>query len=187
MDGKTSLPPKGSIYRLVTTVAGIKEYIGDARIVAFDYETSPDDLYREEDKAALDPWRSHIVGCSFSVAEHTGIYVPIAHHQGANVDGEAFWEFMEGFLTSERIVKVAHNIAFESKMSYHKGIVIQPPVYDTICAAQLTLKNDYEFRRLSDSGLKKLAAELCGEPLPSFTDVTDGRHFDELDPEDYET
>ncbi|MEE3405967.1 MAG: DNA polymerase, partial [Acutalibacteraceae bacterium] len=64
---------------------------------------------------------------------------------------------------------------------------IQAPVYDTICASQMTLKNAYEFRKLNESGLKKLAAELCGEPLPTFTDVTGGRHFDELDPEDKET
>ena len=66
-------------YRCVTTVAGIKEYIGGAHIVAFDFETAPDDPYREEDRAALDPAKAHIVGCSFSVQEGTGIYVPIAH------------------------------------------------------------------------------------------------------------
>ena len=42
-------------YKCVTTVNGIKDYIGDSRIVAFDFETAPDDPYRDEDKAALDP------------------------------------------------------------------------------------------------------------------------------------
>ena len=174
-------------YRLITTVQGVREYIGDAVNVAFDFETAPDDLYREEEKAALDPARSHIVGCSFSVAEGSGIYVPIAHKAGPNVDRNGFFRFLEEFLTNTEIRKIAHNIAFESQMAYHLGIVIQAPVYDTICAAQMTLKNNYEFRGLSDSGLKKLAAELCGEPLPTFTDVTAGRHFDELNPNDYET
>ena len=67
------------------------------------------------------------------------------------------------------------------------GIVIQEPVYDTIAASQLSQKSATEFRSLSESGLKTLAAELCGEPLPSFSDVTEGRHFDELDPADPET
>ena len=174
-------------YRLVTTVQGIRDYIGDSTNVAFDFETSPDDPYREDEKAALDPARSHIVGCSFSVAEGSGIYVPIAHNTEPNINEKAFFRFLEGFLTSKTIRKIAHNISFESQMAYHLGIVIQAPVYDTICAAQLTMKNNYEFRGLSDSGLKKLAAELCDEPLPSFTDVTAGRHFDELDPNDYET
>ena len=174
-------------YRLVTDVRGIRAYLGDARNVAFDFETSPNDEYREDEKAALDPARSHIVGCSFSAEEHTGIYVPIAHKDGPNINKKAFERFLGEFLTDTSVRKIAHNISFESQMAYHLGIVIQAPVYDTICAAQMTLKNNYEFRKLSDSGLKKLAAELCGEPLPSFTDVTVGRHFDELDPGEYET
>mgnify|MGYP001081866605 CR=1 FL=1 len=51
-------------YKCVTTVDGIRDYIGGRRIVAFDFETAPDDPYREEDKAALDPATAHIVGCS---------------------------------------------------------------------------------------------------------------------------
>lgn len=176
-----------SKYTLVTTIQGIRDYIGDADVVAFDFETSPDTAYREDNKAALDPARSHIVGCSFSVAENTGIYVPVAHLSGSNLSEKIFLPFLRDFLTDTQITKVAHNITFESQMAYHLGIVIQAPVYDTICASQLSLKSNYEFRKLSDSGLKKLAAELCGEPLPSFSDVTDGRHFDELDPNDYET
>ena len=179
--------PYAHDYRQVTTVQGIRNYLGDARVAAFDFETAPDNAYREDDRAALDPARSHIVGCSFSVSEHTGIYVPVAHLKGPNINEKAFFRFLEDFLTGTSIVKIAHNMAFESQMAYHRGIVIQAPVYDTICASQLTLKSDHEFRGLSDSGLKKLAAELCGEPLPSFTDVTSGRHFDELDPSDSET
>lgn len=174
-------------YKCITTVDGIREYIGNAKVVAFDYETAPDEVYRQEDRAALDAHKSHIVGCSFSVEEHTGIYVPVAHKEGINIDTDSFFAFLREFLTNPKITKVAHNIAFESQVSYSLGIVILPPVYDTIVAAQMTLKSNFEFRTLHDSGLKKLAAELCGEPLPSFTDVTDGRHFDELDAQDYET
>lgn len=174
-------------YRCVTSVQEIQKYIGNATIVAFDYETALDEPYRTEAKAALDPHKSHIAGCSFSVKEHTGIYVPVAHKTGENINNMAFYCFLKSFLTSKNIIKIAHNIAFESAVSYHQGIVIQPPVYDTICAAQMTLKSNYEFRKLADSGLKRLAAELCHEPLPTFTEVTNGRHFDELDAQDSET
>lgn len=174
-------------YECVTSVQGIKDYIGNATEVAFDYETAPDEPFREEDKAALDPHKSHIVGCSFSVKEGTGIYVPIAHLIGTNIDKDEFFAYLRAFLSDKRIIKIAHNIAFESCQSYHQGIVIKAPVYDTICAAQMTLKNHYEFRQLKDSGLKTLAKELCGEPLPSFSSVTDGKHFDELDGHDAET
>ena len=103
------------------------------------------------------------------------------------MDGIAFFRFLQNFLTNKNIVKVAHNIAFESAISCQQNIVIQPPVYDTICAAQMTLKSNYAFRKLADSGLKKLAEELCQERLPTFSDVTNGRHFDELDAQDAET
>ena len=174
-------------YKCVTTVNGIKDYIGDSRIVAFDFETAPDDPYRDEDKAALDPAKAHIVGCSFSVREGTGIYVPIVHRIGENIDEAEFFAFLSTFLVDRKTVKIAHNIAFESSMAYTREIVIQPPVYDTICAAQMSLKSAFEFRKLNESGLKRLAEELFDEQLPSFTKVTDGRHFDELDAGDTET
>ena len=159
-------------YRCVTSVQEIRDYIGDATIVAFDYETAPDETYRTEEKAALDPHKSHIMGCSFSVKEHTGIYIPVAHKIGENIDNTSFLHFLKFFLTNKNITKIAHNIVFESAVSCHKNIVIQPPVYDTICAAQMTLKSNYEFRKLADSGLKRLSAEICHEPLPTFSDVT---------------
>ena len=174
-------------YRCVTSVQEIQQYIGDAAVVAFDYETAPDEPYRIEEKAALDPQKNHMTGCSFSVKEYTGIYVPVAHRVGENIELTSFLQFLRTFLTDKCIVKVAHNIAFESAISYHQNIVIQPPVYDTICAAQMTLKSNYAFRKLADSGLKKLAEELCHESLPTFSDVTNGRHFDELDAQDMET
>lgn len=174
-------------YRLVTDVQGIREYIGDAADVAFDIETAPDDGFREEEKAALDPAKAHITGCSFSKEEGTGIYVPVAHLRGKNIYKEDFFAFMEEFLTSSSINKIAHNIAFEAAFFYSCGIIIQAPCYDTMCAAQMTLKSSYEFRKLNESGLKRLAGDICKEPLPSFTSVTDGKYFDELDAQDSET
>ena len=160
-------------YKCITTVTGIREYLGDHKIISFDFETSPNDAFREEDKAALDPAKSHIVGCSFSVKEGTGIYVPIAHKVGTNINKIDFFSILYALLSDAEITKIAHNIAFESCMSYALGIVIMPPVYDTICASQMSLKSTFDFRRLADSGLKRLAGELCGEQLPSFTAVTD--------------
>ena len=55
------------------------------------------------------------------------------------------------------------------------GIVIQEPVYDTICAAQMTLKGDYTFRKLGECGLKQLAHELFKVGLPTFEETTEGK------------
>ena len=178
---------KKTDYRLVNTLSGITAYIAGAKEAGYDFETAPDDMYREEEKAALDPARSHICAMSISVRERTAIMIPVAFKKGPNMERGEFLAFLSSFLTAEEVEKIAHNMAFESSFSYKEGIVTQEPVYDTIAAAQMTLKTPTQFRRMADSGLKKLAAELCGEPLPTFEAVTEGRHFDELDPEDPET
>ena len=174
-------------YKCVTEIGAVREYLAGHDLVSFDYETAPDAAYRMEEKAALDPAKAHICTMSLSVKEHTGIMIPVAHLIGTNMDTDTFYQFLREFLTDKNITKICHNYVFESSFSYKNGIVIQAPVYDTICAAQMTLKAPGQFRKLSDSGLKTLALNLCKEPLPSFTAVTEGRNFDELEPADPET
>lgn len=176
-------------YRLVTDLTELKDYLAGRDIVAFDFETAPDDAWREDDRAALDPHRAHIVGVSFSVSEGNAVYVPVAHRCGGNIDNpDTLWAYLKDALFENRsVIKVAHNLSFEAMFLYAMGIVVQAPCYDTIAAAQMTLKSKWEFRNLHDSGLKLLAASLFGEDMPSFEKVTAGRHFDEMDPGAYET
>ena len=171
------------MYRVVTEVGGVREYLSRSSLVAFDFETAPDEQFRSEERAALDPHKAHIVGVSFSTAEGDGIYIPIAHKVGANaISLTELWQWMtNNFFLNKSVVKIAHNLAFESAFLYARGIVIQGPVYDTIAAAQMTLKGNMAFRTLSDSGLKTLVPELLGDELPGFSEVTGGRNFDELD------
>jgi len=173
-------------YRCVTTLKEIQEYLGSASIVAFDFETSPNEKYRDEPKAALDAHKASITGVSFSVSEGTAIYVPLIHRIGQNAEDQSkIWEFLRTkVFMNHAVTKVAHNLSFESMFLYHRGVVIQPPCYDTIAASQLTLKSNTGFRGLSDSGLKKLVPELFGVDMPNFETVTAGRHYDELNPQD---
>lgn len=171
-------------YKCVMDIAELKAYIGDAKIVAFDYETAPDEAFRDDAKASLDPFRSHIVECSYSVAEGTAVAVSLKHLTGSNMDYDVWLAFHRELLMDIRRIKVCHNIAFESMVSYHLGIVIQAPVYDTMCAAQMTQNGEYSFRKLSESGLKTLSASLLGVKRKTFSETTDGKHFDELDPQD---
>ena len=81
-------------YRCVTNLTDIQQYLNGAQIVAFDLETAPDEMFRGEDRAALDPHKSHITGMSFSVAEGDGIYIPIAHKIGKNLSSlTELWQF----------------------------------------------------------------------------------------------
>ena len=146
-------------YICVTALDKLKEYSKGASIVAFDFETSPNDEYRNEEKCALDPHKAHIAGMSFSVSEGSAIYVPIAHKTGKNIEKphELMKYLKHALFENPNVIKVAHNLAFEAMFLYAKGIIVREPCYDTIAAAQLTLKSKWEFRNLADSGLKLLA------------------------------
>lgn len=176
-------------YKCVTDLTELREYLDKARLVAFDFETAPREEYRRDEKAALDTHKADIAGVSFSVSEGTAVYVPLNHKTGKNAgspDKIMQW-LAKSVFENKEIVKIAHNLSFEAMFLYALGVVLQPPCYDTIAAAQMTLKTNTTFRTLSDSGLKTLAQELFGAELPSFETVTAGRYFDELDPQDEET
>lgn len=176
-------------YNLIYTPDELREYIKGAGVIAFDFETAPDDAWRDEPKAALDAHKAHIVGISLSVLEGSAIYLPIAHKVGKNVQSRD--ELMQYLTTAvfenPDVVKVAHNLSFEAMFLYALGIVVCEPCYDTIAAAQLTLKSKFEFRGLSDSGLKLLSTSLFGANMPDFNTVTAGRHFDEMNLAEQET
>lgn len=175
-------------YQCITSLQDVKDYLTGADIVAFDFETAPLLQYRDDPKAALDAHRSCIVGISLSHTPDTAVYIPLNHVGGDNADKNIIIPYLKDALfTNPSIIKIAHNLAFESAFLCALGIIIQPPCYDTIAAAQLTIKNNYDFRGLSDSGLKKLVPELLGIELPSFEEVTQGQHFDELPSHDPET
>ena len=175
-------------YRPALNSQEIKEYIGDFRVLALDIETSPFEKYRNDDKASLDAHKSGITGISFSVEKGTGIYVPFNHKVGRNADfvGTLDW-IKTNILLNENMTVVIHNAAFETMFFYALGFVPKCKVYDTLSAAQMTLKTHTEFRKLNDCGLKKLVPELLKVELPTFESVTEGRFFDELNSEDAET
>lgn len=175
-------------YRCETDPERIKDYVQNAAVVAFDFETSPLIQYREDSRASLDAHRACVVGVSLSVAEGSAIYVPLEHLEGGNADPGAVYPLLTELVwTNPGVIKVAHNLSFEAMFLYALGIILQPPCYDTIAAAQLTLKEPFVFRSLSDCGLKRLVPELLGDELPTFEEVTAGRYFDELSPDDPET
>ena len=176
-------------YRCITDLNEVKELLTGKSPLAFDFETSATDEWRQDSRAALDAHKSVIAGVSFSFAEGDAFYVPLTHRCGKNAEKQdELWAFLkEEIFESDRVMKIAHNLAFESMFLYARGITVQMPCYDTIAAAQLTLKSRYEFRNLYDSGLKLLSTTLFGADMPSFETVTAGKFFDEMNPQDKET
>ena len=127
-------------YRCETNLQEIEKYLRGAGVVAFDFETAPLPAYRDDNKAALDAHRSHIVGVSLSVAEGSAVYVPLRHLRGPNADPVQIIPFLRDALwMNPAVIKIAHNLSFEAMFLYALGVVVQPPCYDTIAAAQMTL------------------------------------------------
>jgi DNA polymerase-1 len=175
-------------YKCVYTLFEIQEYLKNTGLFAFDFETSPRDKWRNDKSAALNAHKADITGISFSVSDGTAIYVPLKHRNGRNAENQAaIWDYLKLLFESKDVIKVAHNLAFESMFLYARGIVLQKPCYDTIAASQLTLKSKWEFRSLADSGLKTLAPALCKAEMTEFSTVTEGRFFDELNPQEENT
>ena len=193
-------------YKLALSKEEIQEYIGPHNLLALDIETSPFEEYRNDNKASLDAHKSSITGISFSVEENTGIYVPFNHKVGRNADFVETFEWIKNnILLNENMTVVIHNAAFETMFFYALGFIPKCKIYDTLSAAQMTLKTHTEFRKLSDCGLKKLVPELLKIELPTFSEVVSQAKntkteddivcelgagsacFDELDSEDSET
>ena len=81
-------------YRCETDLAAIKDYLQNAPVVAFDFETAPLLQYRDDSRAALDAHRACIVGISLSVAEGSAIYIPLEHFDSGNADSDQVIPFL---------------------------------------------------------------------------------------------
>ena len=75
-------------YLTVRNIEEIEKYLGRADVVAFDFETSATDEYRDDEWSALDAHKSDITGISMSVEPDTAIYVPLRHKTNNNANVE---------------------------------------------------------------------------------------------------
>lgn len=116
-------------YRSITTLPDLQDYLAGAPVAAFDFETAPDKSYQNETRAALDPYKAHITGVSFSVSEGSAVYVPVTHKVGENIkDEDALWTWLKNNLFENKsVVKVAHNQSFEAMFLYGMGIGVKAP------------------------------------------------------------
>jgi DNA polymerase-1 len=73
-------------YKCITRLDEIAAYLEGAKLTAFDFETSPTEKYRQDERAALDAHKAQITGMSFSVAEGSAVYLPLTHKVGKNTE-----------------------------------------------------------------------------------------------------
>lgn len=147
-------------YKPILTLADLKEYLKrcqDTGVFAFDYETAGDEDHRtpplDEEQQPLagkaledwlkdvniDPWKADICTMSMSAEEHEARVVPISHKMGQVFEpmlsrGEARKLLLDTVemmvFQNPFVMKIAVNLAFETKHTVKHGIYIMNPVAD---------------------------------------------------------
>jgi DNA polymerase-1 len=116
-----------------------------------------DSFCLDTETTSLDPKAARLVGLSFSLAPHTGHYVPVP--QEAVAAARLLEEFRPA-LESERIEKVGHNLKFDLSVLRWQGVTVRGKLFDTMVAHSLI---EPELRH----GLDYLAEAYLGySPIP---------------------
>jgi DNA polymerase-1 len=135
----------GPAARIVDTPEALKalvERLNEARVIAFDTETT-----------STDQMRADLVGISLAVDEDEGYYLPVGHlpELGPQLPLETVLEALRAPLTDPRLPKVGHNLKYDFVVLARYGLRVSPLAFDTMIAEWLTNPNS---RNL---GLKNLA------------------------------
>lgn len=150
-------------------------------------------------KTPLDPWKGEICTVSFSAYPHEAVVVPISHKVGKNIAPElsrneartAVLDLMDKYLfTCEKTLKIAVNLAFETKYAAKYERYILGPVADPLMmwvrcmqlAAPHRLKNVH--RPATGWGLKPATKRIFGVEMNDFSLLLEDlgvNFFDEID------
>lgn len=129
--------------------------IQQARWCAMDTETD-----------GLDSLQNNLVGVSFAVHEGTAYYIPCGHK---NAPAQLSWidvsQRIKPLLENQSIEKCFHNAKWDQEVLWMHGIHVQGPVYDTMVASSLVLK---EWQKNS---LKELSSFYFDETMLTFAQV----------------
>src|SRR5699024_6849478 len=148
------------------------------------------------------PWKGEICTVSISAVPHEAIVVPISHKVGENIASElsreearnAVLDLMDEYLfTNDEVLKIAVNLAFETKYAAKYERYILGPVADPLMmlvrVLQVTqLKAPYALKNVARPatgwGLKPATKRVFGVEMNDFSKLLEeqGVHFfDEID------
>lgn len=159
------------------------------------YKETKDEFLR----TPLDPWKGEICTVSFSAEPHEAVVVPISHKVGKNIAPElsrnkartAVLDLMDKYLfTCDKTLKIAVNLAFETKYAAKYERYILGPVADPLMmwvrcmqlAAPHRLKNVH--RPATGWGLKPATKRIFGVEMNDFSLLLEDlgvNFFDEID------
>jgi DNA polymerase-1 len=88
----------------------------------------------DTETTSLDPKEARLVGLSFSLAPHTGYYVPIPQAQD---QARPILEEFRPVLEAAQIEKVGHNLKFDLSVLKWHGLAVRGKLFDTMVAHSL--------------------------------------------------
>lgn len=202
---------QGSIAGAMETLESMKERLEEkdhnvTKATIKDQEThlkalrkEHDDLKEEFLRTPLDPWKGEICTVSISALPHEAIVVPISHKAGKNIASHmtrneartAVLDLMDKYVfTDEEVLKIAVNLAFETKYAAKYERYILGPVADPLMmwvrimqvAAPGRLRNVH--RPATGWGLKPATKRTFGVTMNDFSALLEEKginFFDEID------
>ncbi len=158
-----------SAYECVQTLEALDRWIAraaDARIVAFDTETS-----------ALDAMQADLVGVSLAVGPNQACYIPLGHggtdmfaEKPQQIDRATALARLKPLLESDAVLKIGQNIKYDLNVMARYGVAVSP-IDDT-----MVISFDLDAGRSEDGiggghGMDELALRHLGHSCIAFKEV----------------
>ena len=107
-------------------LAGFKEILEEAQMIALDTETTDTDVMRAK-----------LVGISLAVQPGHGYYIPVGHIQGKQLSVKEVFDALKEPLTNPEIGKAGHNLKYDYLVLKRAGLTVSPLTFDTMIAEWL--------------------------------------------------
>jgi len=160
---QAEVPIADNKYELVTTIDALDRWIaraGEARLVAFDTETT-----------SLDQQQAELVGVSLCIEPGEACYIPLAHKSGdlinempAQIPMAEAISRLKPMLESPAVLKIAHNAKYDTAILMHSGIRVSP-VDDTMLLSFVLDGGKH------NHGLDELSDRMLGHKTIAFKEV----------------
>ena len=121
----------------------------------------------DTETTGLDPLQTDLVGLSFCYQKGLAYYLPLRHQNlSEQLSLEVVWRHLKPILESPKYPKCLHNAKFDQLVLWHAGIELQGVVFDTMLAANLLVKDDWQ-----RVGLKRLSERYLNEQMLDFNQI----------------
>jgi len=153
---------KCHIVRTEDDLENLIKVLKEKKLFAFDTETS-----------GLRPMEDSLVGFSFATNKKEAYYIPVAHvvqEDEEQLERDFVLEKLKSIFVSKQIKKILHHAKFDQLVLRPYEIEMEGVVFDTLLAANLLRKSDWD-----KINLKVLSARHLDEKMQSFKEVL-GKH-----------